>query len=145
MVLPRLYLGVIFSVAGWAKASDPATFDARLGQMIEKMLPHAQPSYRAFAESVVIPNHVIFANLVIGGECCVAVAMLLGLTTRLAALVAVFLLGNYLLLKGLPFWSPASNDVADIVLAVVVGLGAAGRSFGVDRALAARWTNVPLW
>jgi uncharacterized membrane protein YphA (DoxX/SURF4 family) len=71
--------------------------------------------------------------------------MLFGLATRAGAVVAIFLLLNYLFAKGLPFWSPGSNDMADIVLALVVLFGAAGRFGGIDGSLHERFPRVPLW
>jgi hypothetical protein len=50
-----------------------------------------------------------------------------------------------MLAKGMTFWSPASNDAADIVLAILVGVGAAGRVWGLDAVLKRRYPRVPLW
>jgi cysteine synthase len=50
-----------------------------------------------------------------------------------------------MLAKGMTPWSPASNDAADIVLAIVVGFGAAGRLWGVDAVLQQRYPRIPLW
>lgn len=145
LVMPRVFLGLIFAVAVSAKLTAPAPFPVILGGFLTKMLPGATPLYAAFAQAVVLPHLAAVAPLVIIGELYVAIAMLVGATTRLASLVGMFLLLNYMLAKGMSLWTPASNDAADIVLALVVGLGAAGRVAGLDRILAARWPQVPLW
>ena len=121
-----------------------AAFPAALSGFVQRA-GTPLPFYASFVSSVVVPHAPLFASLVIMGECYVAIGMLFGITTRLASLAAIFLLCNYMLAKGMVPWSPASNDAADIVIALVVGIGAAGRSFGIDRFLAARWPRVPLW
>lgn len=52
---------------------------------------------------------------------------------------------NYMFAKGMWFWVPASNDAAFFFIALVLLLGAAGRSFGVDAWLHRRYPGVPLW
>ncbi len=70
--------------------------------------------------------------------------MLLGCTTRLAAMVSIFMLLNY--------WFATSSvtgipglDTADLVLSIIVLVTAAGRVFGLDQLLHRRWRRVPLW
>lgn len=92
-----------------------------------------------------MPHVAIVALLVQIGETFVAIAMILGMATRFASLVAIVLLVNYMLAKGMALWFPASNDAADIILAVTVGLGAAGRAWGIDAFLAKRYPRIPLW
>ncbi len=70
--------------------------------------------------------------------------MILGITTRLAAAVAIFLLVNYLCAKGRMPWVPGI-DPSDILLALIVLYTAAGRTFGIDRFLHDRFPGVPLW
>ncbi|MBV9278143.1 MAG: DoxX family membrane protein [Candidatus Eremiobacteraeota bacterium] len=145
LVLPRLFLGVIFGIAVRGKLTAAVPFKTILLGFLTQMLPNAHPLYQSFARAAVLPNAGIVAVLVIIGELYVALAMIFGITTRLAALVAVCLLTNYMLTKGMNLWTPASNDAADIILAIVVGIGAAGRVWGIDRVLAERFPRVPLW
>ena len=145
IVIPRLFLGIIFARAVYPKLMAAAGFKTMLGGFLGQTLPNAHPLYQAFASGVVLPHLSLFASLVIAGELYVAIAMLFGVTTRLASVAAICLLLNYMLAKGMNMWTPASNDAADIILALVIGLGAAGRVFGIDRVLAERWPNVPLW
>jgi uncharacterized membrane protein YphA (DoxX/SURF4 family) len=145
LVLPRLFLGVNFSVAVFGKLHGPVPFQVALAGFLTHMQPNQLPVYQSFVQSVVLPHAATFAFLVVAGELYVAVAMLFGVTTRLGALVAAFLVLNYMLAKGANLWTPSSNDAAYFILAVVVGLGSAGRVAGIDRILAARWPRVPLW
>lgn len=145
LVLPRLFLGVIFARAVYAKLLSTAPFSVVLQGFLQQVLPNAHPAYQSFARAVVLPNIGAVAFLVVAGELFVAIGMLSGTATRLASFVAVCLLCNYMLAKGMNLWSPASNDAADIILAAVVWAGAAGRVFGVDSVLAQRWPRVPLW
>lgn len=47
--------------------------------------------------------------------------------------------------KGMWFWTPASNDAAMLFIALVIMLGAAGRSIGVDGFLHAKFPGAGLW
>lgn len=109
------------------------------------MSQHAQPLYQHFLTTVVIPNMATYATMVTIGETFVAIAMLAGVATRLGGAVAMFLVLNYMLAKGMWFWLPASNDAAYFFIALALIIGAAGRTFGVDAVLARRWPRVPLW
>jgi len=144
LVLPRLYLGAIFSLAVSAKLFA-GNFTAHMTAFLNAMLPNASSAYQSFAQAFILPNAAVIATLVIVGETFVGIAMLVGLTTRLASAVAIVLLLNYMLAKGMTFLAPASNDAADIVLAIVVGVGAAGRFWGIDAILARRYPRIPLW
>ncbi len=140
-LLPRFYLGVIFLISAYGKLTAPVPFSKILVGVLTRspLAAGAFPWYQSFLHGVVIPNAGLFGNLVVWGELYVGLAMLLGITTRLAAVVAVFLLANYMSMKGTMPWSPVSNDAADIVLAIVVFVTAAGRTFGLDRALHERF------
>jgi len=146
LVVPRLFLGVIFLVAVRGKlTAPPPGFKVILPGFLQQMLPNAHPLYQSFAHAIVLPHAGTIAVLIMIGELYVGLAMLFGATTRLASVVAILLLLNYMLAKGMNMWTPASNDAADIILAIVVGVGAAGRVFGIDRMLAERWPRIPLW
>lgn len=142
----RLYLGGIFLMAVWPKLTAEGGFSPRLAGFVENVaLGNAHGFYRPFVESIVLPRADLFALLVVLGELFVAVALLTGTVTRLAAAVAMFLVLNYMFAKGMWFWVPASNDAAFFFIALVLLLGAAGRSFGVDAWLHRRYPGVPLW
>ena len=144
LILPRLFLGIIFLVAvyfKWVSRNLPV----QIGGFLSQTLPGATSVYRDFAHAVIVPHLPAVATPVLICETFVAFAMLLGVTTRLASAVAIFLLVNYMLAKGMALWLPGSNDAADIVIALIVGVGAAGRVWGIDAILAKRYPRVLLW
>ena len=61
------------------------------------------------------------------GELLADLSLLLGAATRVGAAIAMFLFLNYMLAKGRLLWSPDSQDAAVFFIALVVGLGRAGR------------------
>ncbi|HEV3153126.1 MAG TPA: DoxX family protein [Candidatus Baltobacteraceae bacterium] len=133
LLIPRLYLGVVFGVAVLAKLQAPAGFAKSLAGFLNGVaLTQGFGWYQDLVRGFILPHVGLFATLVVLGEACVAVTMLLGLFTRAGAALAIFLLLNYLSAKGMAPWSPASNDAADIVLALTVAWTNAGRSFGID-------------
>jgi thiosulfate dehydrogenase [quinone] large subunit len=142
----RIYLGVIFLFAVWPKLAAEGGFQSSLEGFLQGMaLGNAHDFYRGFLESVVLPNAGLFASLIVLGELLVGVALIAGFATRFASGVAMFLLLNYMFAKGAWFWMPSSNDAAMFFIALVLMLGAAGRSFGVDRILHERYPMPSLW
>jgi thiosulfate dehydrogenase [quinone] large subunit len=142
--LLRIYLGAIFlfaAVPKWTRGH----FATSMGHFLQAMTPNAIPSYQDFVAHVVLPHAAGFATAIASGEVIVGVLLVTGTATRLAAVGAMFLLLNYMLAKGMWFWTPASNDSALFFIALVVALGAAGRTAGFDRYLARRWPGVPIW
>jgi uncharacterized membrane protein YphA (DoxX/SURF4 family) len=142
----RIYLGVIFFVAAWPKLTAAGGFQSRLEGFLENFaMNNAHGFYRSFLESAVLPNSGLLTPLVVFGELFVALALITGTATQVASAIAIFFLLNYMLAKGMWFWTPASNDAAMIFIGLVLMLGAAGRSFGVDRFLQRRYPDVVLW
>jgi uncharacterized membrane protein YphA (DoxX/SURF4 family) len=144
LVLLRLQLGVVLLVSGIPKVTDDFTPHlADFLQDVAHVRGHA--FYQVFVDSVVLPHVSVFALLVAWGEVLAGAALVLGIATRFAASVALILLLNYLFAKGAWFWTPSSNDAAYIAIALALIIGAAGRTLGVDEALARRWPRCPLW
>lgn len=142
----RVYLGIVFLVALVPKLTAGSPFAPRMTGFLKNVaLPGAHGFYRGFLEAVVLPHPELFAGLVLAGEAVAALGLVTGTATRLAGAVAALLALNYMLAKGAWPWTPSSNDAAFLVIAVVVALGAAGRTLGVDAALAKRYPGVPLW
>ena len=98
--------------------------------------------YQNLLNFVVVPHSAAFRTLVVIAEIYVGIALVLGFTTRLATLVALFLLLNYLCAKGALPWRPGI-DQSDIILALLILLSDAGRTFGVDKLIARRFPK--LW
>jgi len=138
-VLARVYLGTSFFF------SDHG--NGRLGELTE-LLNYAKkqsyPWYQGFLSTVVIPNAASFGTLILIAEIYVAIALVFGLTTRLAACVAIFLLFNYMCAKGRLPWEPGI-DASDIVLAVIILLSDAGRTLGIDGFLHKQLPKLPIW
>jgi thiosulfate dehydrogenase [quinone] large subunit len=147
LLLPlRIYLGTVFLLAAWPKLTADGGFQTRMEGFLRNVaLESAHGFYRGFLEFLVLPNVAVFTPLVVFGELFVALALLAGFATRLAAGVAMFFLFNYMLAKGMWLWTPASNDAAMFFMALILMLGAAGRAFGVDRYLHDRYPAVGLW
>ena len=115
-----------------------------LTRFIQYAMAHGYSWYQRFLSAVIAPHAATFGTLVVIAEIYVAIALILGLTTRLAACVAMFLLVNYLCAKGALPWGPGI-DQSDIVLALIILLSNAGRVFGIDRFLHQRFPKVPIW
>lgn len=146
LVILRVYLGVIFLVAVWPKLSADPSFAPRLTAFLERFaMESAHGFYKDFLQAVVLPYAGLFAGLVIAGELVTGLALVTGTATRLAAGVAVFLTLNYLFAKGNWFWTPSSNDAAFIFIGLVLLLGRAGRTLGVDSYLGRKWPKSLFW
>jgi uncharacterized membrane protein YphA (DoxX/SURF4 family) len=138
-VLARVYLGIsfLFSDHGNAQPNELAGF-------LKFALKNGYRWYQNFLNSVVIPHSSTFGTLVVVAEIYVGIALVLGFTTRLAALVALFLLLNYMCAKGALPWGPGI-DQSDIVLAVIILFSDAGRIFGIDKLLGNRFPKLWIW
>jgi uncharacterized membrane protein YphA (DoxX/SURF4 family) len=138
-VLARVYLGIsfFFSDHGNRQAGELSGF-------LKYATAHGYSWYQHFISAVVIPHAARFSTLVLVAEIYVAIALVFGLTTRLAACVAIFLCFNYMCAKGDPFWGPGI-DQSDIILAIIILLSDAGRIFGIDRFLHRQLAKVPIW
>jgi uncharacterized membrane protein YphA (DoxX/SURF4 family) len=136
-VLARVYLGIsfLFSDHGNARPNELAGF-------LKFALKNGYGWYQNLLNSVVVPHSSTFGTFVVIAEIYIGIALVLGFTTRLAALVALFLLLNYMCAKGALPWGPGI-DQSDIVLALIILLSDAGRTFGIDRLVARRFPK--LW
>jgi uncharacterized membrane protein YphA (DoxX/SURF4 family) len=142
----RIYVGIIFAIAVYPKLMAGAAFPSMLhGFLTNVGLQSAHPFYRQILSDAVIPHAAVFAALVVAAESAVALALITGTATRLAAVVAMFLSTNYMFAKGLWWWNPSSNDGAFFLIALVLAICAAGRAFGIDAVLARRWPHSALW
>lgn len=140
----RIYLGVILLITVLGKLTRDMPFSVEMLGFLRAM-HNTSPWYQQFLQRVVIPNAGTFSILVMAGELVAGLSLLTGTATRLGAGIAMFLFLNYMLAKGRWFWSPDSEDAAVFFIALVVLIGRAGRVAGVDRYLARRWPDAPLW
>ena len=135
----RIYLGIVFLFAVKPKLTEPG-FVARMTGFLENLgLEQGHAFYQSFIRAVALPHAEMFAALVVVAELLVGVLLVLGAATRAAAAVAAFLLLNYMFVKGMWFWMPASNDAALFAIAIATLVARSGRTFGLDARLAERW------
>jgi uncharacterized membrane protein YphA (DoxX/SURF4 family) len=135
MAIVRIVTGLYFLVQGIAKmtggwlSSSDTLLKTFIGPALERN--QAEAFYRPFLENVVQPNGLLFSQLVALGEIAVGICFILGLLTRPAAIVAMFLNLNYMLMKGLANGA-GSNDRMFVGLELVFLLTAAGLVWGLD-------------
>ena len=145
LVLPRVFLGLIFLVPVYHKLFTTRTATVQIEQFVGQYgVSHAYEWYRGFLQGVVMHHVGLFGALVVIGELYAGFAFLFGITTRSAAGVAIFMLLNYVATKGTHPWI-MSSDLPDIVLCLVVMIGSAGRALGGDRFLHERYPTIPIW
>lgn len=102
--------------------------------------------YRAFLETVVIPNWQIFATVQLIVEPIVmGLFLAIGLFTPISAFVAAFFMGNLFLASLGKEWPWTYLVILGVLVTIIAGR--AGRYFGVDQMLAERFPNprLPLW
>ncbi len=92
------------------------------------------PAYQAFLANVVVPNGGAWAGLTAGGELVFGVLLALGLLTPVGAMGAMWLNGNYTLMKGMVAHS-AYTDKTFFAVELFCLLAAAGYAYGVDASL----------
>lgn len=136
----RLVLGIEWARGGWEKIGDPGWTDAPAGAAVQGFLngaiakstegPHPEVPHwwHQTIESLFLPQAEAVAYLVAYGELIVGLALIVGVFTRLAAVVGVAMNLAFL-------WSGTSSTNPQFVvlgLAIVL-LGTAAGSYGADR------------
>jgi uncharacterized membrane protein YphA (DoxX/SURF4 family) len=100
--------------------------------------PHVPGFYRAFLTSVVVPHADVFRIVVMGSELLLGICLIVGLGVRLGAALQSFALLNYITVKTFP--SPnANSDITMLVLFFGLFMVSAGRWYGLDGLLRARF------
>lgn len=130
----RVYTGLFFTWNGIGKITRD-NFAGGMEGFLNSQIENSFAFYRAFIESVVLPNKTMFAAMVSWGELCVGLLMIVGLATRYAAAIGAILVLNFWLAKGLPLFAGTNQDVAWFVIFVVLGMVPAGRIAGLDDGL----------
>jgi uncharacterized membrane protein YphA (DoxX/SURF4 family) len=144
----RIYLGVVFAVAGLRQLADGAAW-VKPGQRWPAAL-HAQlvewsahtPSWFAGVVARLLPHTDGLAPVVAWLHVAIGVLLVVGLATRLTAGVAFLLLWSYMAAAGGRPWTPGPTAVF-AALALAVSLGSAGRVWGADGVLVQRWRRDP--
>lgn len=123
----RVYLGVVFAFAGveqllgtppWGATRDwPTSLQKYLAAFGAK----SAPFYTGFSQSVLVAHKDIVAVLLPWIHVIIAMALLLGVATRMTTTIALFLLVNYMALTGVMPYSPdAISALAALMLAVLL-------------------------
>jgi thiosulfate dehydrogenase [quinone] large subunit len=137
IVLLRVYSGVFFLYHGVGKIRHD-DFAAALSNFLTGKLDSSFSFYRAFIESVVLPNKEIFSSLVSWGELTIGLALIVGLATRYAAFFGAFMVLNFWFAKGVSVFAGTNHDIVWFVILIVLGFIPAGKIAGLDDGLSDR-------
>lgn len=129
----RISIGIMFAVAAIGKVSAGTQWPQRMVGFLNFHAEKSYDFYRTFLEAVVLPNKEVFGYLVAYGEVFVALSLILGLFTRLGAAIGLFMVVNFLLAKGSPFWIPSANDPVYILALFTLLCSRGSIAFGLDR------------
>lgn len=138
IVLLRVYTGVFFAYFGLRKITNP-DFASGVSGFIGSVSENTFGFYQGFAESVVVPNAGVFAFLVAWGELFLGVALILGLATRYAAFLGVFMVANFWFAKGQGILDAQNHDIIWMIILIVLGGLHAGRTMGLDARLSGKY------
>jgi len=130
----RIYVGYYLFFQGIRKFQRDFPKGDWIGRQIGDLATlDLYPWYRNCLQSYVVPHSELFGYLVTIGEIAVGTCLLLGLFTRVNALVGLFMLINYYLGPGTARGGAmiAQQQTFIILLAVFV-LANPGRTFGLD-------------
>ena len=127
---------------GWMTNPEPMT------QSIQQNLPKAEAFYKPFLEGTVLPNAMLFSQLITLGELGAGLSLLLGLLTRAGAITCMWLMLNYMLMKGTLFGQYLTGMTWSDRLYFLAGLAftltAAGLMWGLDGALGSVISRIPV-
>jgi thiosulfate dehydrogenase [quinone] large subunit len=137
IVVLRVYTGLFFTWNGISKITRDNFADGMAG-FLNAQIENSFSFYRPFIESVVLPNKTMFAALVSWGELFVGLAMIAGLATRYAAAIGAILVLNFWMAKGLPLFAGTNQDIAWLVVFMVLGMVPAGKIAGLDDGLSGK-------
>ena len=144
MVLLRLFLGVKFLVAGYQKWDWIGT--PSLAKAVHEwaaMCPFG--FYKGFLLHTVVPHGTLFTYLVVFGELGVGICLLLGLLTRLSALIAMMLSLNFLLTTWHLGRATQGVNESFVLMSFALLITGAGRLAGIDQILAKSRPRWILW
>lgn len=147
-MLLRIYLGTFYIMTGTNKVfkgdlglgymDSVVDFVTGVVQRAEEGGGGATPDfYVSFLKSVVLPNPEIFTYLVAWGETFLGLALLFGVSVRLAGFMGAFMALNYAIASGRALYLPGFDALLGYTL-FTLALARAGRTFGVDVFLA-KW------
>lgn len=135
----RVYIGLIWLQAGWAKVQSDAWVGENAGAAIQGFVqgalekatgphPDVQGWYAAFLENVVLPNASVWGHVIAWGEVLIGVALIVGFLVGISAFFGAFMNLNFLL--------SGAVSVNPIMYTIAIGLILAWRvagHWGLDR------------
>ena len=130
----RIYVGYYLFFQGIGKFQRNFPKGDWIGRQIGDIASlDLYPWYKGFLQRYVVPHSELFGYLIMIGEIAVGVGLLLGLFTRLSALVGLFMLANYYLGPGTARGGTmlAQQQIFIIALAIFI-LAGPGRTLGLD-------------
>lgn len=106
-LLARVYLGVLWLLAGWGKVTGGGWIGEGTGGAVQGFAqgamaqttgehPQVTQWYAGFLESVVLPNATLFSYLVVFGEIAVGLGLIFGLFTGIAAFFGGFMNASFI-------------------------------------------------
>jgi uncharacterized membrane protein YphA (DoxX/SURF4 family) len=130
----RIYVGYYMLTQGVRKYQRHFPKGDWIGRQIGDLATvDLYPWYKRFLLEYVMPHQELFGNLVMIGEIAVGACLLLGLLTRLCALVGLFMVINYYLGPGMAKGgSMLAQQQTFIIAMVLFVLANPGRTLGLD-------------
>ena len=138
----RVSVGIMFVIAAYHKLAAGSQWPDRMLGFLNFQADKSYEFYRAFLEAVVIPNHTVFGYLVAYGETFVAISLILGVFTRCGAAIGLFMVTNFLMVKGGAFWAPSANDPMFILVLFTIIFTDSGKVLGLDGIMIKKWPNL---
>jgi len=99
---------------------------------------HPPGWYKQFLVNIAIPHAPVFSFLVTWGEIIVGFLLMIGLATRMAGMIAIFMHVNYHLASSWLGGASAFINIYAILITGVIVASSAGRIWGIDGWLAKR-------
>lgn len=136
----RIYVGYYMLLQGIRKFQRDFPKGDWIGRQIGEIATlDLYPWYKKFLLNFVVPHHELFGYLVMIGEIAVGACLLLGFCTRLAAVIALFMLINYYLGPGMARGGALLAQQQTFIIALAIfALANPGRTLGLDGLLFGR-------
>lgn len=140
IALLRIYVGYYMLLQGIRKFQrDFPRGDWIARQIGDLATIDLYPWYKKFLLDYVVPHRELFGTLVMAGEIAVGACLVLGLLTRLSAIVGLFMLINYYLGPGMARGGATlAQQQTFIVSMIIFILSNPGRALGLDGLLFGR-------
>src|ERR687891_261446 len=130
----RIYVGYYMLLQGIRKFQRDFPRGDWIGRQIGDLAAiDLYPWYKKFLLDYVVPHRELFGYLIMVGEISVGACLLLGLLTRLSAVVGLFMLINYYLGPGMARGGAmVAQQQTFIVSMIIFILSNPGRTLGLD-------------